>query len=69
VIKSKKYITADEWDANRNAKAIIIQCFIRQVQARLKVRQLAGIKQEKTQAYEVVCTQFNFREIEEGKSY
>ncbi|KAJ3350569.1 hypothetical protein HDU91_006235 [Kappamyces sp. JEL0680] len=52
IIKSKQYVTSDEWEATRHAKAIIIQCFVRQIQARLKVRKLLEIKRAKTKAYE-----------------
>lgn len=66
-IKPRKYITAAEDHAMRVEKATIIQCFVRQVQARVMAKELRKARDEKIRA-KLEVTLLNARRTEEGSS-
>lgn len=48
---AKRYVDSEEWMRIRHKKAVVIQCFVRQVQARVHTRALILQKHTKTKAY------------------
>jgi hypothetical protein len=69
MIKTRSYFTADQLFEKKTQCAITIQCFVRQVQARLRTRKLLIDKKEKLRAYQEVNHLTDQRRKREGKFY